>query len=265
LNARHEVIAFGPRREGDEDMATITGTPGRMRKDRLFYSFMGIAILLFSVFGFARSYYFAPWFDTPQGTPEITALLHVHGAATTTWLALMVVQPLLIAGRNRKLHRRLGWAGLAVAVLVVLLGNLAAIAAMHVGFIGLGDPYVFYAVPFFAINSFAVVAFFGFLWRERSETHKRLMLLANAGLVNAAVARMPVAAIMAGAPFTFTFIPDLIILAGIVYDWRTRGRVHRVWIWGGLAMVAAQILMFPVMSTAAWHAFAEAMAGLWTP
>jgi hypothetical protein len=246
-------------------MATIAAAPARKRTDRLFYSGMGIAVLLLSVFGFARSYYFAPWFETPAGTPEMTALLHVHGAAATAWLVLMVVQPLLIAGRNRKLHRRLGWAGLAVAVLVVLLGNLAAIAAIHVGFIGLGDPYVFYAVPFFAINSFAVAAFFGFLWRERPETHKRLMLLANAGLVNAAVARMPVPAIVAGAPFTFTFLPDLIILAGIVYDWRTRGRVHRVWIWGGLLMVAAQILMFPIMGTAAWHGFAETMAGLWRP
>lgn len=246
-------------------MATAAAPRARWKNDRLFYSGMSLLVLLLSVAGFARSYYLAPWFDAPPGTPEITMLLHVHGAAATAWLALMVVQPVLIAGKNRKLHRRLGWFGLAVAVAVVLLGNLAAIAAIHVGFIGLGDPYIFYAVPFFAINSFAVVAFFGFLWRERSETHKRLMLLANVGLINAAVARLPLALVQGGAPFTFTFLPDVIILAGMLYDWTTRGRVHRVWIWGGLLMVASQALMFPIMGSAAWHGFAEAMAGLWAP
>jgi hypothetical protein len=246
-------------------MATASAPRARWTNDRLFYSSMSLLILLLSVAGFARSYYLAPWFETPQGTPEITPLLHVHGAAATAWLALMVVQPLLIAGKNRRLHRRLGWLGLGVAVAVVLLGNLAAIAAIHVGFIGLGDPYVFYAVPFFAINSFAVAAFFGFLWRERPETHKRLMLLANVGLINAAVARLPFALVQGGAPFTFTFLPDVVILAGILYDWRTRGRIHRAWVWGGLAMVAAQAAMFPIMGSAAWIAFARTMAGLWIP
>lgn len=246
-------------------MATAAAPRARWKNDRLFYTGMSIFILLLSVAGFARSYYLAPFFDTPPGTPEITLLLHAHAAAATAWLVLMVVQPLLIAGKNRQLHRRLGWFGLGVAVLTVLLGNLAAIAAIHVGFIGLGDPHIFYAVPFFAINSFAVAAFFGFLWRERAETHKRLMLLANVGLINAAVARLPIGAVMAGAPFTFTFLPDAIILAGIVYDWKTRGRIHRVWIWGGLAMVAAQIAMFPIMGSSTWAGFAQTMAGLWTP
>ena len=246
-------------------MATLAAAPRRARNDRLFYTGMGALVLLLAIAGFARSYYLAGWFETPAGTPEITLLLHAHAAACTLWLALMVIQPLLIAGKNRPLHRRLGWFGLGVAVAMVVLGNAAAVAAMHVGFIGLGDPLVFYAVPFFAINSFAVTAFFAFRWRERAETHKRLILLANVAILNAAVARIPLAAVQAGAPFTFTFLPNLITLAGIVYDWRTRGRIHRVWIWGGLIMLLSQILMFPVMGSAAWHGFAETMAGLWGP
>lgn len=244
-------------------MATAAAPRARWKNDRLFYSGMGAVILLLSVAGFARSYYLSGWFEAPPGTPEITTLLHLHGAAATAWLVLMVVQPLLIAGKNRTLHRRLGWFGLAVAVTMVVLGNFAAVAAIHVGFIGLGDPFVFYAIPFFAINSFAVAVFFGFLWRERSETHKRLMLLANVGLLNAAIARIPFDPLLAGAPFTFTFLPNLVTLAGIAYDWRTRGRVHPVWIWGGLAMLASQVLMFPVMGSEAWRGFAQAMAGLW--
>jgi hypothetical protein len=174
-----------------------------------------------------------------------------------------LVQPILIASRSLRLHRRLGYFGAGVAAAMALLGNLAAVAAMHGGFRGLGDPYVFYAVPFFAINSFAVTVFFAVRWRNFADTHKRLILLANSALLGAAIARIPLGPIQSGAPFTFIFGPDLIILAGMVYDWTTRGRVHRAWLWGGALMVASQILMMAVMGTGWWHRFAEAMASLW--
>jgi len=245
-------------------MATIAAPAAtRIRSDRIFYSAMGLAIAATVVWGFAQSFYFARWLTAPPTTPEMTGLLYLHGAVFSAWVVLMAVQPMLIASRNLRLHRRLGHAGAAVAAAMVVAGNLAAIAAMHGGFRGLGDPYVFYAVPFFAINSFAVTVYFAVRWRNYAETHKRLILLSNAAILGAAVARIPVDAIGAGAPFSFIFGPDLIILAGALYDWRTRGRVHRVWLLGGAAMVASQVLMMALMGTRAWHGFAETMAGLW--
>jgi hypothetical protein len=244
-------------------MATIAQPAARMRSDRIFYSTMGLAVAAVSVWGFARSFYFSRWFAVPQGTPEMTALLYLHGFAFTGWLALMVIQPLLIARRNLPLHRTLGYFGAGLAAAMFVLGNLAAIAAIHVGFIGLGDPLDFYAVPFFAVNSFAVTVALAIYWRHRADTHKRLMLLSNVGLLGAAIARIPLDAVQGGAPFTFIFLPNLITVAGILYDWRTRGRVHRVWIWGGLAMLASQLILFPLMGSAAWRGFAATMAGLW--
>ena len=235
----------------------------RMRRDRIFYTAMGIAVALVTIFGFARSYYLARWFEIPPGTPPMTTLLHLHGAIFTAWIVLMVVQPSLIAARKPGLHRRLGYFGAVIAVAMVVTGNLAAIAAMKGGFIGLGDPFVFYAVPFFAINSFAVAAALAIYWRNRAETHKRLILLASVGLLNAAIARIPLEVLFYGAPYTWTFLPNLITVAGMIYDWRTRGRVHPVWIWGGGLMVLNQILMFPIMESAAWHSFAESMSALW--
>lgn len=245
-------------------MATIASPPSlRMRSDRLFYTFMGLVIAMTVIWGFAASFYFARWMARPPLAPEMTALLYLHGAVFTIWVALMVVQPLLIASRNIALHRRLGWLGAGTAAAMAVVGNLAAIAAMHGGFRGLGDPYVFYAVPFFAINSFAIIVWFAIRWRNHAETHKRLILLANSAILGAAIARIPLAGIQAGAPFSFIFGPDLIILAGMIYDWRTRGRVHPVWIRGGAALVASQIAMMAVMGTLWWHAFAERMAALW--
>lgn len=245
-------------------MATIASPAAvRMKSDCIFYTSMGLVVAATVLWGFSASFYLSRWMEAPPTTPDMTGLLYLHGAVFTAWIALMVAQPLLIAGRNPSLHRKLGLAGAGIAAAMVVLGNLAAIAAMHAGFRGLGDPLVFYAVPFFAINSFAVAAWFAVKWRNRAETHKRLILLSNSALVGAAVARIPLAAIQSGAPFTFIFGPDLIILAGALYDWRTRGRVHRVWIWGGGAMILSQIVMMAVMGTAWWRGFAGLMASLW--
>jgi len=245
-------------------MATIASPAAvRIRRDRAFYTGIGLAIAATVIWGFAPSFYLSRWMTAPPTTPEVGLLLALHGSVFTAWIALMVVQPLLIASRNLALHRRLGYFGAGVAAAMTLLGNLAAIAAMHGGFRGLGDPYVFYAVPFFAINSFAVTIFFAVRWRNFADTHKRLILLSNAALLGAAIARIPLGPIQGSAPFSFIFGPDLIILAGALYDRASRGRVHRVWIYGGALMVASQIVMMAVMGSAWWHAFAEAMAALW--
>jgi len=245
-------------------MATIASpAAARIRNDRAFYTGMGLAIAATVIWGFAPSFYFARWMEAPPTTPEIGTLLILHGGVFTAWVALMVIQPLLIASRNLRLHRKLGYLGAGVAAAMVAVGNLAAIAAMHGGFRGLGDPLVFYAVPFFAINSFAVTVFFAVRWRNYADTHKRLILLSNAALLGAAIARIPLGPIQSAAPFSFIFGPDLIILAGMIYDLASRGRIHRVWLYGGGLMVASQVLMMAVMGTAWWHAFAAAVAGLW--
>ena len=243
-------------------MATIAQPAARIGSDRLFYTSMGLAIAAVTFWGFSASYYLSPWLTAPPTTPDWTPLLALHGGVFTAWMVLMVGQPMLVASRNLRLHRRLGYAGAAIATAMVVVGNITAIVAMEGGFRGLGDPMVFYAVPFFAINSFAVAVLLAILWRNRAETHKRLILLANVGILGAAVARIPLDAIQAGAPFTFIFGPNLITLAGMFYDWRRRGRIHRVWIWGGLAMLASQVAMLAVMGTGWWHAFAETMASL---
>ena len=243
-------------------MATIAQPAVRIRRDRLFYTSMGLAIAAVTFWGFAASFYLSPWLTPPATTPRWSSLLYVHAGLFTAWMALMISQPLLIAARGVALHRRIGLAGAGLAAAMVLIGNWTAVGAMDGGFIGMGDPLRFYAVPFFAINSFAVAVFFAILWRNRAETHKRLILLANVGLLGAAIARIPIDALQAGAPFTFLFLPNFVTVAGILYDWRTRRRVHKVWIWGGLAMLISQIVVGPVMASDWWHAFAGAMAAL---
>ncbi len=219
-----------------------------------------MAVTVFA--GFARSYYLSHWLTPPARTPEITPLLHIHATVFTLWILLQVVQPALIASARVGVHRKLGWFGAALALMVWLLGNLASIEAMKVGYKGVGDPYAFYAITFFSMQAFGIIVALGILRRGDGDAHKRLMLLSNAAILEAAVGRLPLQMVVDTAPLSFYLGADLLILAGILYDWRSRGRVHPVWIWGGGALVASQFLRVAIMNTGPWLAFAHAMAAL---
>jgi hypothetical protein len=104
------------------------------------------------------------------------------------------------------------------------------------------------------------------------EVHKRLMLLATISLLDAPIARWVLGFTgqipAAGAPpavapiFIASLIADLLLLAAIAFDWRTRGRPHPVYLIGGGVLLAFQATRTMVSETAAWQAVAAWIAGL---
>ena len=241
-----------------------TAQPAMSRQnDRAFFTGMGLFVALVVFAGFARTYYLAEWLEAPPRTPDFTPLLQVHALVFTSWIVLQVVQPALIAGGRPELHRRLGYAGAGVALLVWIFGNLASVKAMDVGYKGVGDPYAFYAVTFFSMQAFGLIVLLGILRRRDGAAHKRLMLLSNAAILEAAIGRLPLDLVAETAPLSFYLGADLIVFAGIAYDIASRGRVHPVWLWGGGTLIASQLLRVAIMGTEPWLAFAHSVAGLW--
>jgi hypothetical protein len=55
-------------------------------------------------------------------------------------------------------------------------------------------------------------------------------------------------------------IADALILAGMIYDVRTRGRVHPTYFIGGAILVVVQLLRAPVSTTHWWYAVADFLA-----
>lgn len=237
-------------------MATVTAFPmtARMRADRLFYAIVP-AVAATSVFtGFARSWFLRPALGQPPHYGPLTALLIVHGLLMTSWMAINVTQPLLITVGNRSLHRTLGCMGATIAALIVLLLPIVTIHSMRGG----GVPafptiYVFAAVNVIGILAFAITVALIVLKRNRAETHKRLALLSLVPLIPPALGRTP--GVQALMPLSGFGGADLVILAGILFDWRTRGRVHRVWKVGGALTLLWEVAQFPIGFSAPWIAF----------
>jgi hypothetical protein len=57
-----------------------------------------------------------------------------------------------------------------------------------------------------------------------------------------------------------SLIPELLIVAGIIYDWRTRGRPHPVWLIGAAIITAVVVLRGLAANTSAWLAVANFLA-----
>jgi len=93
------------------------------------------------------------------------------------------------------------------------------------------------------------------LKRRDKEAHKRLMVLAYVSIITAAVARLP--GILPFGPLVFFGVAFLFAVAGMVYDWASRGRVHRVYVWGGALLALSVPGRLALSGTAAWQAFAR--------
>jgi hypothetical protein len=217
--------------------------------------FTGISLLMvFAVFlGFSRSYYLKGLY----GTPALPTLFHVHGLLFTAWMVFLVVQTGLIASRRTDLHRRIGVAGgvLAAAMTVAAMAmtmDLARRSATAPTDIGLA----FTIVPFFTVAVFPVLVGVALLNRRQPEVHKRLMLIATLELVTAGVARIP----GAGSMPLFFVLTDVGLAAILLYDVITRGRPHSATVWGGLFLIATQVIRTTAGASAAWIAFARMLS-----
>jgi hypothetical protein len=223
--------------------------------ERVFYG--GMAILLcvcVCVFiGFSPTYFQAGLMRAPLSSP----ILHIHGAVFTLWMLLFVVQAALISARRVKWHRSFGTVAFCLPPIMIVLGVIAAIDALHRGVkIGSLDPAVSAAIPLIGIVGFAIVIYASWRARRRPDAHKRLILIATMGLVAAAFGRFPWARI--GLPPAAGAVTGLgmLILILIVYELIAIRRIHRSTMWAAPLIFASVALAVPIGMTPVWHAFA---------
>ena len=233
-------------------------TTAAWRRDRAFYLAMSLAVVVSVLAGFARTYFLRPYF-WPNTLPFY---IHVHGAAFTTWVALFAVQTVLIASRRTDVHRRLGWVAAGLASLMIPIALNAAIVSgqRNVASGNVAGARTFLAVPVFSMIVFLILTASAVYYRRRPEIHKRLMLLATINILDAAVARWPLAFI-ASSSWAYYAVTDLFIVAAIAYDAWSKKRISPAYVWGGLLIVAAQVARELIGRTGAWHAFAQLVIG----
>jgi len=227
-----------------------------IRLDDLFFSGMAGVALVAVLVGFARTYFLAGLFRAPL--PNL--LVHIHGAAFTSWIVLLITQISLVTARRVDLHRRLGQLGFALAVLMIVLGVLIASDRLarhgtNPGVDSIEEVRAFYAVPMADILMFCTFIYLGYRNRFRPAVHKRLMLFATFSLLDAAFDRWPVF-----DPYSVPLV-NLICFGPLVlfmmgYDVWSTGRMQRVTLWSTLFLFSVQQGRHLLGQTAAWQSFA---------
>ncbi len=228
-----------------------------------FYFYMALSCIAVAFLGFAPTYF------VPMAAGKFPPMpaVHFHGLLFFAWTLYFAFQSWLAASGQVMRHRTIGMIGVSLATAMTLSGFLVAVNAMQrSAAIGMtGEGITFAIVPLSGVLFFAVVFTLAIGYIRRKEIHKRLMLLASISLLDAAVARWfltflapPGAIGPPPVPVTIppAFVAYLLLVAAIVYDWRTNGRPHPVYVYGGIALIAMKLLNWPISTTAAWHSLA---------
>jgi hypothetical protein len=248
----------------DHRLHASVAAPGRY-----FYFHMALACMAVAFLGFAPTY----WLPLASGSFASTPVVHFRGLLFFTWTLYFAFQTWLAASGRIARHRAMGMIGVSLATAMTILGFLVAVHSMkHSAELGQPDAGIAFAiVPLSGILFFAVVFALAVASTRRPETHKRLMLLAGISILDAAVARWFLTFLAPPGPpgpppVPVTIAPALVacllLVVAIVADWRTRGRPHPVYIYGGAALVAVKLLNWPISMTPAWHSLAGGILAL---
>jgi hypothetical protein len=230
-----------------------------------FYVRMAAACVAVAFVGFAPTY----WIPIARGTLDVAPITHVHALFFYGWTLLFLRQTWLAANGEVGRHQALGVAGVALATGMCFVGVAAAVSSLRQGeAAGFGAAArAFSIVPLTAIPLFAALFAIALLNVRKLEVHKRLMLVATISLLQAAVGRWFLLFLAPPRPPGFTgpvspppvfvtVIPgltvDLLIVAAMVHDRRTTGRVSPVYWIAGACVVAVQVLRVPISTTTAW-------------
>jgi hypothetical protein len=201
--------------------------------------------------------YFTP---VITGSRSYSLLYHIHGLVFFAWIGLYAWQTHLVTTGRTGRHRELGLAGIAISTLMLPLGIALIIAGIHRRIReGIPNPYdnSFYNILDLATFVLLMIAGIAAVTRH-VQWHRRFTYGAAVCLIGPAISRW------FSGPWFFSVPPfppvtdwapnltaDLFLVALILYDRRTNGRLHPATVWMCLILPPIH-LVTPFIAESAW-------------
>ena len=235
------------------------------RRLRWFFPVFSGVLLAVLVVGFAPSFFLRGHITiTPPSrlaalaqrlaSGDLPLYLIAHGVALTAWYVLVFAQTCLVAAGRTDLHRRLGIAGIGVAILIVPISALVIArgvprllpieAAMRTPVAARQAMSGLIASDVAALVVFCVLVGVALRTRHhRRDIHKRCMIASCFAIYGPALSRFE---IFYGLRPPFFTLPAVLLLGLAVYDIATLRRIHGSTFW---TAVVAPVVWFCFMET----------------
>lgn len=230
----------------------------RRPSDKNLFLIAAISFPLFVLIGYFKSYYFSSFFDV---APIANALVHAHGIVMSVWVLYFVAQIALVRSKNIKLHMTMGFVGIALAALVVIVGMATAYDSSFVRRAAPpgADPHQFFLLPAGDMLLFVIFFAGAIYYRKRPAEHKSLMLLTALNFLPAALFRIPI--VPQGYELLWAF-GTVSLLATISLAWHTfkYRKLNKVFAMGVFLLIAALPLRLIIGGTETWLRFAAWIA-----
>lgn len=214
---------------------------------------------------------FVPTYFIPLSSGAFAAppIVHIHAAIFFAWVLFFWAQTWFVYTGRTPSHREWGMAGIALATAMVFSVLIVAGAMIH---LRTEAGYREEALAFTWVQVGGLLFFAGAIGTaianiRNPDAHKRLMLVATVSLLDAPISRWvlgftgaipaPGAPPQVGQVVPGSMIADLLIVAAIAFDWKTRGKPHRVYLVAGGLLLLFQLTRVWVSETQAWHAIAS--------
>ena len=223
-------------------------------RDHRFFTAMAAAMALTVFVGFAPTYYLRGASAPGRSRVWSTCMALLF----TAWMLLFLVQTSLVAVRRTDLHRRLGVVGGLLAMVMLVVGYFTAVEGARHGVTPPGGPppLAFLAVPLGTLVVFAVLSDDGAALAHAARDPQAADAARHDRAAHARARALP-RFIGPGGPPLAIGGTCLFVVACLVYDRLSHGRVHPAFLWGGLGLMLSLPARFALAQSDGWLAVAR--------
>lgn len=197
--------------------------------------------------------------------------VHAHAISFMGWVVIFLAQARFATHGPIALHRRLGWLAIGWMGLMLTTALITIVAMVRQGTV----PFFFTPQHFLIFDPLTLVVFIALTllairMRRQPDWHARLQIGAMAQLTGPAFGRLlPMPLLQPWAFEAAAICTGLFILAGMIRDKRTMGRVHPAW-WFGVAalvflMAGSQLIAHSPIGDAIYQAAVAGYPGAQVP
>lgn len=235
------------------------------KKNDFFFLAMSLVLLVIVAVGFAPSFYFRNLYqpNNGHGPGGLPTYILVHGIIMSAWLLFLIVQSSLIRTRLVRIHRKVGWVGACIALLILLSG-LLVMRGFGPRLLALGVPpsilreglSLLFWIDVFSLMIFPGLVAAGLYFRKYADTHKRLMLFSTITIMLPGLGRLTAQIAETNSfgginwPMTWTIF-SLCLLTVPVYDMLQFRRLQKSTI-GSVAVIGGSMLLAVLFAGTEW-------------